>query len=598
MYRLSCVGACALSLGASAVVAEDAPETFDNFIVTATRTSIAVEDALVPVIVIDRETIDRSLATDVAELLRFHAGLDIARNGSPGQTTSLFLRGTESNHTLVMIDGVKINPGTIGGAALQNISPDVVERVEVVKGPRSSLYGSEAIGGVINVITRRADSGPYLDGRVGAGRYDTRDLNLSAGLDSERGSVSLNASWFDTDGFPTLVTDDTDRGYDNVSLSFAGTMGAGPVDIGLEHWQAEGTTEYSDFFANPVDQDYENRATTLELSGRPSGQWQTRLRLSRIVDDIDQNQSDDFVETRRNTLDWQNDLSLGTNQVLTAGLYVSREDTESLSFGLGFDEDTDVEAVYVQDDITLAAHRLLLAARYTDHETFGTELTWNVEYGFDVSPATTLTAGVGTAFRAPDSTDRFGFGGNPDLDPESSTNIELGVRHRFNQRQSLRVSAFQNDIDDLIQFVITDPMTFAGENRNVEEARIQGIEAEYRYDGSDWSLRTEAIWQDPENRTDDMRLLRRAEQSLTLGVVKRLGTYEIGLDVLASGDREDFAAELGSYMVANLTARVSLGEHWSVQGKVENLLDKEYQTAAGFNMAERALFVAVRYTAR
>ena len=128
-------------------------QTIDTIVVTATRSSIPLNQVSTPITVIDREQIDLSLAKDLSQILRFEAGLEIGRNGGPGQATSIFMRGTESNHTLVLIDGVRINPGTIGGAALQNISPEIIERIEIVKGARSSLYGTDAIGGVINVIT-------------------------------------------------------------------------------------------------------------------------------------------------------------------------------------------------------------------------------------------------------------------------------------------------------------------------------------------------------------------------------------------------------------------------------------------------------------
>ncbi|MDH3614758.1 MAG: TonB-dependent receptor plug domain-containing protein, partial [Gammaproteobacteria bacterium] len=147
--------------------------TGDTLIVTATRTEIPLHDAIVPVTVITREDIEMSLATDLAELLRFEAGIDIGRNGGPGQSTSIFLRGTESNHTLVLLDGVRINPGTLGGAAIQHIAPEIIERVEIVKGTRSALFGTDAIGGVINIITRRANDA-YLESSLGAGSFDTR----------------------------------------------------------------------------------------------------------------------------------------------------------------------------------------------------------------------------------------------------------------------------------------------------------------------------------------------------------------------------------------------------------------------------------------
>ena len=178
-----------------------------------------------------------------------------ARNGGPGQTTSVFIRGAESNHTLVLVDGVRINPGTIGLAALQNILPSMIERIEVVKGPRSALYGTDAIGGVINVITRRnADDGWSVE--AGYGDYDTRQASLAGGFGTERVELDFGLAWLDSDGFPTR-TDDTDRGFENLSASAQLRADVGTAEVALRHWRAEGTSEYSDFFLTPVDQDYE-----------------------------------------------------------------------------------------------------------------------------------------------------------------------------------------------------------------------------------------------------------------------------------------------------------------------------------------------------
>ncbi len=515
---------------------------FDDLVITATRTETSRRDVIAPVIVIDRAEIELSQAMDLAALLKFHAGIDIARNGGPGQLASVFVRGTESNHVLFMIDGVKINPGTIGGAAVQNISPQNIERVEIVKGPRSSLYGSEAIGGVINIITRSNanidESG--FSAYLGTGKYSTQQAGASLQAPLSIGHFKVSADWYETDGFPTLETDSIDRGYDNLTLNLEAGARIGPVDVTLHAWQAEGNTEYSDFFATPVDQDYTNRTVALDLSAQPLDNWSTRLNLSSMLDDIEQQQSMDFIETDRFALDWQNDVYLGDRHVLTAGTYISREDTDALSFGLGFDEDTDIDAYYLQDAIDLDRHSLLLAARYTDHETFGTEKTWNVDYGFSLGGAGLLTAGIGTGFRAPDATDRFGFGGNPMLEPEQSRNYELGYRLPIKDNQIFTINAFYNEIDDLINFVVTDPMTFAGENLNVDNARIRGIETSYELSTELWWFRAEAVVQDPENTSDNQRLFRRAKRSLTTSIARQVGRHRFGLQVLASDDRKDF----------------------------------------------------------
>ncbi|MCH8136107.1 MAG: TonB-dependent receptor, partial [Proteobacteria bacterium] len=172
----------------------------DTIIVSATRTEIPLDDAIVPVKVITRADIELSLATDLAELLRFEAGIDIGRNGGPGQATSIFLRGTESNHTLVLIDGVRINPGTLGGAAVQHIAPEMIERIEIVKGARSALYGTDAIGGVINIITRQADS-PYVEAGLGTGSFNSQTGHVSAGTRGDAGEFSASINWQDSDGY-------------------------------------------------------------------------------------------------------------------------------------------------------------------------------------------------------------------------------------------------------------------------------------------------------------------------------------------------------------------------------------------------------------
>ena len=579
------------------VCAQEPTENIDTIVVTATRTSQAADRVSAPVIVIDRATIERSMATDLADLLKFHAGLDIARNGGPGQPTSVFIRGTESNHTLVMIDGVKINPGTAGGAALQQISPEMVERIEIVKGPRSSLYGSEAIGGVINIITqRKATSGMWAS--LGAGRYGTRDASFDGRIAGESGSMGASVSWMETDGFPVQTGSELDRGHSNRTANLFGEIAIGQALLSIRHWDARGNTEYLDFFLAPLDQDFRNQASTLQVETAVSDAWQTSVMLSRVVDELDQNQGSDFFITERDTLDWQNDFQAGKHLV-TAGAYLSSEDTRALSFGTGYDETTDINAIYLQDQIRSGAHDLVAAVRYTDHETAGSHDTWNLDYAFSVSPALRLNAGAGTGFRAPNSSERYGYGGNPDLLPETSTNLELGASYQLDPTQKVWARAFNNEIDNLIGYVILDFNTYEGINQNVARARIQGIEAGYEYIGQDWRLRAEAVSQKPEDRDTGETLLRRAEQSLSATLVRKFAAHELGLDMLATGERMDYgfpsATRLPGYTLFNLTGRVSLARNWWLQGKVENLLDKQYQTVSGYTTSGRGVYLSVNY---
>jgi len=573
----------------------DSP-ALEPLIVTATRTATAPGEVLASAEVISREELARLPGADVAEALRQRGGIEIARTGGPGQQTSLFLRGTESNHVLVLVDGVRVNPGTIGVAGLQNIPTSIVERIEIVKGPRSTLYGSDAIGGVINIITRR---GAAADNslEVGGGSFGTRSAALSLGTASESGDASLAVNWLDSEGFPTRTTDDTDRGYRNLSVNAGLRRQVGAVELGARAWHASGTSEYSDFFVTPVDQDYTNAAFAIDAAFALRSGWDTRVTLGHAIDRNEQNQSPDFLETRRWQLDWQNDFALGERHRITAGVLLQHEDASSESFGLGFDQTTGMQLAYLQDQYTAGRHQLLVAAGWTQHEDFGGQGTWNLEYGLALTPATLLSAAAGTAFRAPDATDRYGFGGNPDLEPESSRNMELALRHRVGAAQEFSLAVFRNDIDDLIQYVVTDFSTFAGENRNVARARIEGIEAAWRYAGESWFARAAVTLQDPRDRDSDEPLLRRARENYTLAAGRRFGPHELGFDLLTAGARYDFgfpaAIRLPSYTVVGLSARVALPAGWRLTARVENLFDEQYELARGFNTPDRSAFFAL-----
>jgi len=561
----------------------------ETIIVTATRNEIPLSDAIVPVTVITREDIELSLATDLAELLRFQAGIDIGRNGGPGQATSMFLRGTESNHTLVLIDGVRINPGTVGGAAVQHISPAIIERIEIVKGARSALFGTDAIGGVINIITRRADAA-FLETAVGAGSFDTRSGFISGGNHGDNGEFGITLDWQDTAGYAPRTDSDIVRGYDNLSANLYGARRFGDSEISLRHWQTQGNVEYLDFFLTPVDQDFENMTTAVEFDTRIGERGTSKLIASFMRDDISQNQSDDFVTSDRISLDWQYSQALAQH-TLTGGLFAVNENASSLSFGSGFDEDTEVRAAFIQDQWSHERHKTFVALRLTDHETFGHQTTWNAEYAYELNESWTVNAGLGHAFRAPDATDRFGFGGNPDLDPELADEAQLGLRYSPRTGHSVNIEIYRTDIEDLIEF---DLQTF--ELRNIAQAEIRGAQIGYEYRGDRFVVNAAVVKQSADDATTGNRLLRRAEETASLSYTQDIGAHRVGLAFIVSGDREDFGGvTLDGYLLANLTAQFSLGQSWALHARIDNLLDTEYQTAENFRMQERGGFIELKY---
>lgn len=588
MIRFEFIAMAALLSVASLSMAADISAT-DTIIVTATRTPIAFSDRTVPVSLITREDIELSLASDLAQLLRFEAGIDIGRNGGPGQASSVFMRGTESNHTLVLIDGVRMNPSTLGGAAIQNIAPEVIQRVEIVKGARSALYGTDAIGGVINIITRRTDDA-YTEGGVGAGSFATQSARLAVGNRSDDSEFGVNVGWQKTDGYAPRLDSDIRRGFENLSASVYAARRFAGSELSFRHWRAAGNVEYLDFFLDPVDQDFENAVTAIALDSAISDAATSKLVLSFMTDDIQQTQASDFVTSQRLSLDWQYSHAFH-NHTLTGGVYAVEEDASSLSFGSGFDEDTAIRAVFAQDQVSLGRHKAFVAMRLTDHQNFGNHTTWNAEYAVEVSDTLTLNAGLGHAFRAPDATDRFGFGGKADLKPELADEGQLGLRYVPGGRHSVELELYANDIEGLIEF---DWQTFT--LQNLDKARIRGAQLGYEYRGEGFVFRADLVRQRAYNVATGERLLRRAERSATLSFSQNIGLHRAGLSILASDGRSDFAgARLGGYVVANFNAQLQLGHGWQLGARIENLLDASYQTAANYRMQERSGFLELRY---
>ncbi|MCG6871576.1 MAG: TonB-dependent receptor [Gammaproteobacteria bacterium] len=566
-------------------------------VITATRTPQEIGHGISPTILIDRETIAASQAQDAAELLRFVAGLEIGRNGGPGQATSLFIRGTDSNHALVLVDGVPMNPGTIGGAALQNLDPQLIERIEIVKGPRSSQYGSAALGGVVHIITRR----PTATGaEVNLATGSDASHQLGAQLRHVAGSISaeLQVNERRSDGFPARVGSSRNSGHRMTSAKVFLRHQSAAGHFELRHWQATGNTEYDGFFLEPLDQDFRNTSTALEAEQAVSDRWLSRLTVSETRDEIDQGQGADFTHTRRRLLDWQNDVEW-RGGLLSGGISLSREDTRALSFGLGFDESTDTRSAFLQNERRWSATGLLLAARMIDHEDFGAHHTGEISLRRELTPDAALHLSWASGFRAPDATDRFGFGGNPALEPETSSSIEAGLRVNHGMLR-WQASVFRNDLDQLIAFI--DPDGYAGplpgRNENIDRARIDGLEVSLQAQREAWQLRAEVMLSDPENRDTGRQLPRRARAQLVLAANYTGRRLAAGARLLAVGSRPDSdfnTVRNPGYGVIDVHARYPLAGG-TLGLRVENLLDNDYVLSDGFQTGGRRAFLEWRWS--
>ncbi len=580
--------ALATTISAPITAAEQSP-----IIVTATRTAQTADETIAPVIVIKREQIESNPNAALSDLLRMHAGIDIGRNGGPGQQTSIFMRGTESNHTLVMIDGVKINPGTLGTPAIQNLNLNLVEQIEIVKGPRSTLYGSDAIGGVINIITRKGKEGSQYNVNAGYGSFNTKTVGFSSHNKQDDTAAGITVEATESDGYAIRTTSPIERGYDNLNIHLYGKKRMGTTDFKVSHWNASGKSEYLDFFLNPVDQDFENSTTSLDATNNITADWLIKVKISHTEDNIEQNQSVDFATTKRDVFDWQNDIQLGDAQLLTAGIYLSNEKTKASSFGTNYDESTIINAVYLQDDILFGNNHIIAGVRHTNHETFGSHNTGSIDYSFQLNKSIKIIAGIASGFRSPDSTDRFGSSGNPNLKPEESTNTEIGIHYDIGTKHNIRLNHFNNEITNLIEYDLATSMM-----QNIDEAQIRGTEINYQLAVDHWSIKASAILQKPENKATGAVLSRRSEASYTFSIYYKSEDLKVGLDMLHTDERDNSAYDstiLDSYTLVNLGAQYSVTKNLFLKGRIENLFDEDYELASTYRSPERSYYINLAY---
>jgi vitamin B12 transporter len=598
------------------VEADAASVALDPVLVTASRTPQPQSRIGAATIVIDRAQILAAQAGDLAELLRFNAGIDIGRSGGPGQLTSAFIRGGESNHTLVLIDGVRVNPATSGGAALQNLAPDMIERIEIVKGPRSTLYGSDAIAGVVNIITRSGTQ-QQIDASLRAGSYGTVDGSAAYANRIGAYGFSVQTEQQQSDGIPSCAGATGRSGYRNNSVNVKASADTGVAQFEARAYNTQGKVETFDscsplFGLNATAQEFRNQVLALTAAAAPHARWDTALTLSRGEDRIRQYGSPDTVRTIRPMLDWQNTVTVLPGLRTLFGGQMSQERVDALSFGSTIHQTIDLANGFLQAQYDDDHHHLQLAGSVLNHDAFGSRFTWNAEYGYDLYRRplykTSLIAAAGSGFRAPDATDRFGFGGNPDLDAERSVNMEIGVRQRWGAHQTWDLRAFRTRYRDLISVQFdpaNDPnVDFGFQAINIDRAKNSGLEATYRYVDGLWTGTLTGIVQNPKDRSDDSPLLRRARRSITAQVRRDFGHWWAAADVLGTSDRADVDAASGAptkdsgYVLWNLGAGVKLPYGFSLAARLENLLDRDYQTAAGYNQLGRAAYGTVRWEHR
>jgi len=588
--------ALVLGLGLPSVSLANDSQKLDPLVVTAQRISQPLSQTLAATTVITRTDIERQQPSSLADLLQGQAGVEMARNSGNLSTTSIFMRGAESRHTLVLVDGQKINDLAFGGASLQFIPVSQIERVEIVRGPQSSAWGADALGGVINIITRKDNDRPFAGYlRERTGRYGTYTLDGDLRLGEEATRFNLGLHLEQSNGF-NAKTDDTsgeEDGYEHYSINLGLKQDLGEQhQLGFKVLHNRGENKYDGSGGTPADSHQEFEMTTLQTDWEAdlSKSWNMLVKISRNEENREDfaNGNESFsAKFRRDNLQLEHQFNY-EDYAAAVGADVSQEKLLEVD---NYDKtQRDTYGIFAQGNFQfLDQLNLSLGSRYDDDELFGSQATGNLALAWGWSEDAQIGASVAQGYLAPRIGQLFGpFGANPDLEPEESVNYEAWVAYNNQQGSRARVSVFNNEIDDLIAWKNST-------NVNINEVRIRGLEFDAQHRLNDWRFGASLTLQDPENRDTGDQLARRAKQHGKIDVDYLAEKWSLGGSFQGQGERPDGSEDLPGYAVLNLRGHYAFDKHWRVDGKIDNALDEEYELASGYNTAGIYPEVSIRF---
>ena len=582
----------------------------DAVVVTGTRTPARIDQMLADTTVIDRKQIEKAGGRTLAELLGQQASVQFWSNGGQGKVSSVSLRGLESRHTLLLIDGVRYGSATVGTPSWENIPMESIERIEIVRGPLSGLYGSDAVGGVVQIFTRGGAQGMRFDATLAAG--SNRTAKASGGLRFGEGAFdgSAQLAYGETDGFSATNERVPFGNFNPDDDGFRQSSGSARLGWRFaEGWRAEahvlgsdGTNQLDDGADVDSRVDLRTQVMGLLVAGTVLPEWKTTLRLSRSADDYTTLASASAfaalgtVGTEQEQFSWENSIAtpLGTALILAERL---KQEVSRPGAPFAVSERT-INGVAAGLNGQAGGHTWQANLRYDRNSQFGSQTTGSLGYGYDITAAWRVAASLGTSFVAPSFNQLYfpGFG-NPNLLPEEGEHGEISLRWA-DAAQQLRVAYFDNRIRS---YISSGPQP-----ANIPRIRSDGLSLSYEAVWAGWTLAASADHVDPRNDTAGTpnygkQLPRRAKDSLTLSADTDLAGWRLGGTWLAVGHSYDDAANtvrVAGYGRVDLRADWVVARDWTLGLRLNNVGDKSYETVYGYNQPGREAFVSLRWAPR
>lgn len=604
--------ALGLIVAASLSATVNANQTADETItVTATRAPLSIENALATVQVITQAEIARIQAKSVSDILATVAGLDISSQGGRGQNASLFVRGANSNHTLVLVDGVRVSSASLGSTNTQIIAPELIERIEILKGPRAAIWGSDAIGGVVQIFTRQLQGNEYFAGAT-VGADDYLQLKAGAGFTHGEGSTSITVNHEESEGFDVLQSAEEDNdGFDNDSVAIKGQQKI--TEQFSMDWMARvdhGEAEYDNAYGGNNETETRNHV------------WLVRGTYDQIIGHVQNSTIFSVGQNRDYALNFKD----GTDKAFWTTFETKRDQFSVLNhsqvfphlqFNIGADyyqERLNTTTSFAEDErdvLGVFAHALYnknkviaeVAVRHDDVENVDSETSYNLGAGYQLTDDTRIALNLGTAFKAPTFNDLYypesAFAsGNPDLVAETSDTIEL-VAETSVSGIDIAFNAYKTDIENLISWESDE--NFFSKPENVDNVEIKGADFIASYQGFGGQHQISLTYVDTEDKATGKQLIRRAKEQVSYQFDTQIGDVDLYLEYQFKGSRMDSDWILGdikldSYHLINLSASYPITDKLKVNARISNALDEEYNTAYNYNTQGRAAYFGISYS--
>ena len=608
------------------VFADNELKTSDVF-VTATRTRIPKKNVIADITLISEEEIKLAGYSSLPELLQRQPGIEISNNGGQGKVSTLFLRGASSTHSVILLDGIRIDSATAGLTAIENIPLSQIEKIEIVRGPASSLYGQDAIGGVIQIFTKKGLNGfkPYIS--FGYGKYNTSIAQGGIRGGDDTTSYAINLSSQNSTGFSAFEPNtnpaataniynlDKD-GYRNKSVSASLSHKINEkLDINFQYFLSQGKNKYDNRYANwDPSIDWKNTQDQESLSGTVNSQltnyWKSSLRVGLGIDDYVEKQRyisgatrevDNVYKTIQNQITWQNDLILPLGSLVL--LYDKLDQKINVTDTSYSKKDRQNDAYMIGYNLNQANHNFQANVRKDFNSVYRDATTGNIGYSYAIDSNWSIASSFGTAFRSPTFNYLYaGSNANPDLQPEKSKNIEAQLKYQ-SDGEFFSFVTFKNKITD---FIISNGTT-GYRPYNINTAEIYGATVSSSHFINHFQVKSSFTVQSPMNESADKYLPRRSNFFGTMGLNYFIQNWNLGFEATGSGNRYNDAENLFNipgYIKTNLFADYQITKNLAMNARVDNVLGKNYTyayegnpTTDGFRYQtpSQSFFISLRY---